>query len=173
MNPLTLTLDDILLDLPDLALAQLAEAFGRDATSCPGPERRIEPRKGSSVIRVRAALLELARAIYGYDHHLHTQERPRTELCGPAKLDANGEPEWRMACAHLLRLWEAREEYELACINAPEDASGCKCHGSGVFTGRKTSGVCYGCEGKGWMSPADVKRCNYYWNHACGTAWAQ
>lgn len=27
------------------------------------------------------------------------------------------------------------------------------------------SGVCFGCQGKGWMSAADRKRDSYYWNH--------
>jgi DnaJ-class molecular chaperone len=49
-----------------------------------------------------------------------------------------------------------------------------KCNGSGeyhfggatvngVFQGQK--GPCYACAGKGWQSPADVKRNAYYWNH--------
>jgi hypothetical protein len=156
MNPPKIS--DIILDLPELAQAQLAEARPANGNK---PEHLPEPRRDASVWKVRAALLELARALYGFDHHLHTAEFPRSPECEPAQRGQDGEPEWQMACAHLLRLWVAREALELACLNAPEDTSGCKCHG----TGTTPWGVCYGCRGKGWKAPEDVKRCNYYWNN--------
>ena len=47
------------------------------------------------------------------------------------------------------------------------------CSGDGVYRGygytltgvfKGATGKCYRCQGKGWMSDADVKRCRYYDN---------
>lgn len=49
-----------------------------------------------------------------------------------------------------------------------------KCDGTGVFFGRGSvvngqfvgdRDMCYPCRGKGYMTPADHKRTNYYYNH--------
>jgi hypothetical protein len=161
MNSIHITLDELIADLPELAQAQLREAQDKLKRGEQG-EHLMEPRRGASILRTRPALLELARAIYGFDHH--APQRDRTPECEPPKV-VNGEPEWQTACPHLQRLWAAREAYELAALNAPEDSSGCHCHGSGLFTSRTTTGKHFACEGKGWQSPADVKRNNYYWNN--------
>lgn len=92
------------------------------------------------------------------------------EQCSKALLG-----EHAMACEYLKSLWMARNYLELARAHAPvTGAFPCKCSGSGVFrwgggtvngvfTGK--TGVCFGCQGKGWMSAADRKRDAYYWNH--------
>ena len=59
--------------------------------------------------------------------------------------------------------------------NAPQGSCICyKCAGSGTFYGRGIvengvfkgfSGPCFGCKGKGYQTPQDSKRNNYYWNH--------
>jgi len=50
----------------------------------------------------------------------------------------------------------------------------CDCHGSGLYYGAGRvengkfigmTGTCFRCEGKGWQSPADVKRNDRYDNH--------
>ena len=48
-----------------------------------------------------------------------------------------------------------------------------RCHGTGTYTWGGTvngipahQGVCYHCEGKGYQTPADVKRCKNYWKYA-------
>ena len=54
----------------------------------------------------------------------------------------------------------------------PAGCSPCKCNGTGrfysggavvngTFTG--TIGTCYGCQGKGYQTKADVARCRTYW----------
>jgi hypothetical protein len=128
--------------------------MNRDVHACPSPECIMEPRRGSNVLRTRPALLELSRAIYAYEHHLHTAAYPRSAECVDRALSD------RLACSHLTRLWTARDAYQLAALNAPDDAAACKCNGTGFYI----KGVCYGCHGKGWMSPEDVIRCNTYWN---------
>jgi hypothetical protein len=165
------TLLRIVAKLPDVAQDQLLAAWSRESQ----PERIIEPRSGYDFERVRTALRELAGAIFCMDHHnALTKRTPECDSWDNPKTDENGEPEWRRACPHLLRLWAAREKYELACLNAPAEAVGCDCHGTGVFYGRGyiengvfkgTTGKHYACNGKGWQSPEDVKRNRYYWNH--------
>jgi hypothetical protein len=100
--------------------------------------------------------------LYGFDHH--TPNAKRTPDCEAPRIGSDGEPEWQKACPHLLRLWAARAAYQLAAVNAPEGASACHCNGTGLYQG-KVTGKCYGCEGKGWQSPADVKRNKYHWDN--------
>lgn len=55
----------------------------------------------------------------------------------------------------------------------PEGTEACfKCDGTGKYIwGAITNGVpaksgtCFGCKGKGYQTPEDVKRCENYWNH--------
>jgi hypothetical protein len=37
---------------------------------------------------------------------------------------------------------------------------------NGVYTGKV--GECYGCQGKGYQTPADRKRCAFYWRMNIG-----
>jgi hypothetical protein len=79
------------------------------------------------------------------------------------------------ACSHLLRLWNARDYLSLARAGAPAtDAYPCSCGGSGIYYGRGViengvfkghTGDCYRCAGKGWQTPADHKRNEYYDAH--------
>jgi hypothetical protein len=150
--------DEIL--LPELAAAQLTD---RNIRLIPAID-------GADLERVRTAALELARASYGHEHHV--PQAQRTTDCEPPELNAVGMPEWQSSCPHLVRLWNAGHAYQLAALNAPETATGCRCNGSGVFHAggyvengvyKGHTGVCYGCEGKGWQSPNDVKRNRIYW----------
>jgi hypothetical protein len=62
----------------------------------------------------------------------------------------------------LRRLWFARDYLQLAEIGAPiEDAFPCSgfCGGTGRFNGKTYTDVCYRCDGKGYMTSADRKRC--------------
>jgi DnaJ-class molecular chaperone len=57
---------------------------------------------------------------------------------------------------------------------APEGAVACDgCRGDGIYYGRGIvengvfkgfTGTCYRCQGKGFQTEADVKRCSYYDN---------
>lgn len=118
-------------------------------------ERMIAVRDTADVDKVREAATDLARAAWRWQNH--TCPEPTTE--------------WAFACEHLTGLWQARTAYQLAALAAPAEASGCACDGSGLFYGRGyvengtfrgTVGDCFRCHGKGYQTPVDVKRNDYY-----------
>lgn len=136
----------LLSTLPEIPAALLAD------------ERMIAVRDAADKDVVLATATDLARAVWRYQHH-SCEWIPG---------------EWQMACEHLLALWAARSAYQLAALAAPEDAEGCCCDGSGVYYGhgyvengtfRGHVGECFRCRGKGYQTPADVKRNDYYDNH--------
>lgn len=52
-----------------------------------------------------------------------------------------------------------------------------RCRGTGIYSwgasinGRmQHSGTCYHCQGKGWQSEEDKRRCAAYWNYAIRSA---
>lgn len=135
--------DTLLLTLPEGAAHLLTD------------ERMISVRDGADVDKVHEATLALARAVWRWQHH--TCPEPTGE--------------WAFACKHLMDLWAARSAYQLAALAAPAEATGCTCDGSGVFYGRGyvengtfrgTVGDCFRCHGKGYQTPVDVKRNDYY-----------
>jgi hypothetical protein len=137
--------------------AALLATMPESASTLLTEERMIGVRDHADTDKAREAALDLARARWRLNVHTCVADT-----------------ETSLACDHLMGYWRARGTYELAALGAPEDASGCDCSGTGIYHGhgyvengvfKGTVGECFRCQGKGYQTPADVKRNAYYDNH--------